>query len=73
MACLLAESPKPTLSIRGSGDILTSIAAPIATGWSESCRGGIAPPEDRRLCTAHKGTQLIADFESCNELLSDCL
>jgi hypothetical protein len=47
------------LCIEGSDDVVTSIAAPIATGWSESCRVGIAPTEDRRLCTAHKGTQLF--------------
>jgi len=54
-ACLLAESPKATLSIGGFGSIVTSTAAPIATGWSESYRVGIAPTEDRHLCTAHKG------------------
>ena len=54
-ACLLAE-PLTALSIESFGDIVTSIAAPIATGWSESCRVGIAPTEDRRLCTAHKMT-----------------
>jgi hypothetical protein len=42
------------LSIEGFGDFVTSTAAPIATGWSESCRVGIAPTEDRRLFTAHQ-------------------
>jgi hypothetical protein len=37
------------LSIEGFGDLVTSIAAPIATGWSESCRVGIAPTQDKRL------------------------
>src|SRR5260370_22509996 len=44
------------LSIEGFGDLVTSIAAPIATGWSESCRVGIAPTEDRHLDTAHTDT-----------------
>jgi hypothetical protein len=44
-----SQGRKPALYIEGFGDIVTSIAAPIATGWSEPCRGGIAPPEDRHL------------------------
>jgi hypothetical protein len=44
------------LCIDGFGDIITSIAAPIATGWSESCRAGLAPAEKRHLCTAHTDT-----------------
>jgi len=44
---------KTTLSIEGFGDFVTSTAAPIATGWSESCRVGLPPTEDRRLVTAH--------------------
>ena len=43
------------LCIEGFDDVVTSIVAPIATGWSESCRVGIAPTEDRRLVTAHNG------------------
>jgi hypothetical protein len=35
MACLLAESPEATLSIEGFGGLVTSTAAPIATGWSD--------------------------------------
>jgi hypothetical protein len=58
-ACLLAESPEATLSIEGFGSIVTSTAAPIATGWSDLCRVGIAPTEDRRLFTAHKGAPYI--------------
>ena len=42
-----------TLSIEGFGSIVTSTTAPIATGWSNSCQVGIAPTEERRLCTAH--------------------
>ena len=44
-----------TLSIRGFGSMVTSTTAPIATGWNDSCRAEIAPAEDRRHFTAHKG------------------
>ena len=39
-ACVLAESPKVTLYIEGFSRFVTSATAPIATGWSESCRVG---------------------------------
>jgi hypothetical protein len=32
----------------------TSATAPIATGWSDSCRVGFAPTERPCLCTAHR-------------------
>jgi len=48
-ACALAKPPKAALSIRGFGEFVTSLAAPIATGWNDSCRVGITPTEDRRL------------------------
>jgi hypothetical protein len=35
MACLLAESPEATRCIEGFGGLVTSTAAPIATGWSD--------------------------------------
>ena len=31
--------------------------APIATGWSDSCRAGFAPARRRRLSTAHRRTE----------------
>src|SRR5215831_6894393 len=48
-ACLLAKSPEATLCIEGFGSFVTSTAAPIATGRSESCRVGLAPTEELRL------------------------
>ena len=51
---------KTVLSIEGFGAFVTSTTAPIATGWSNSCRVGIAPTEDRRLSTAHNG--VILDY-----------
>ena len=34
-----------TLSIEGFSRFVTSTTAPIATGWSESCRVGLSPTE----------------------------
>src|SRR5205807_9352241 len=51
----LAESPKATLYIRGSGSFVTSATAPIATGWSEPVPGrDFQPAVDQRLYTAHR-------------------
>ena len=36
-----------TLSTRGFDGVVTSTTAPIATGWSESCRVGILPRRTR--------------------------
>ena len=52
-ACTLAESPKVIRYIEGFSHFVTSRTAPIATGWSKSCRVGLAPTEKRRLNTAH--------------------
>lgn len=46
-ACALAESPEVTLYIEGFSRFVTSTTAPIATGWSESCRVGLLPLKDR--------------------------
>src|SRR5437660_4096765 len=51
----LAESPKATLYIRGSGSFVTSATAPIATGWSEPVPArDFQPAVDQRLYTAHR-------------------
>jgi len=34
-----------TLYTEGFSRIVTSATAPIATGWSDSCRAGFAPTE----------------------------
>jgi hypothetical protein len=49
-ACQVAIA---TLYTVGFGDFVTSVTAPIATGWSDSCRMGFAPIGNLRLCTAH--------------------
>ncbi len=38
-----------TLSIRGVDGFVRFTVAPIATGWSESCRVGLFPTENTRL------------------------
>src|SRR2546425_10394646 len=51
-ACTLALSPiRDTLS-EGFSQFVTSMAAPVASGWSV-CRVGLAPTGKRRLSTAH--------------------
>jgi hypothetical protein len=37
----------------GFSHFVTSMTAPVASGWSDSCRVGLAPTEERRLSTAH--------------------
>ena len=54
MAYMLARSPMATLQTRGFDCFVSSTAAPIATGWSDSCRAGISPAEVLRLSTAHE-------------------
>jgi len=56
---LLAEPPEAALCIRGFDEFVTSLAAPIATGWSESCRVGFAPTEDRRLSRRTRYSRLV--------------
>ena len=52
-ACTFAKSLR-TFYIEGFSRFVASTTAPIATGWSESCRAGFAPAEKQRLCTAHR-------------------
>lgn len=56
-ACLLAGR-LPARCIEGFCCFVTSAAASIATGWSESCRVGVALTEVRHLCTAHTDHQI---------------
>jgi hypothetical protein len=49
-ACQVAYA---TLYTEGFGDFVTSITAPIASGWSDRYRVGFAPTGDPRLFTAH--------------------
>src|SRR5215469_4166818 len=64
-ACRLAESPKATLYIKGSGNFVTSVAAPIASGWSEPVPGrDFQPAVDQRLSRRTDKIRLIADLSS---------
>ena len=51
-ACALALSPIRDTLIEGFSHFVTSMTAPIASGWS-GCRVGLAPTGKRRLITAH--------------------
>ena len=48
-----SQSRITTLCIEGFRRVVSSTTAPIATGWSDSCRVGLAPTEDAHLFTAH--------------------
>lgn len=41
------------LYTKGSHRFVTSAMAPVASGWSETCRAGFAPAGKLRLSTAH--------------------
>ena len=51
-ACTLALSPIRDPLSEGFSHFVTSMAAPVASGWS-GCRVGLAPTGKRRLSTAH--------------------
>src|ERR1700724_2558286 len=51
-ACTLARSPIPDPLSGGFSHFVTSMTAPVASGWS-GCRVGLAPTGKRRLITAH--------------------
>src|SRR6202163_85121 len=48
-----SRSRLTTLSIRGFRPVVAFPPAPIATGWSDPCREGLAPSQDPCLSTAH--------------------
>ena len=57
-ACTLALSPIRDTLIEGFSHFVTSMTAPIASGWS-GCRVGLAPTGKRRLVTAHANNGLM--------------
>jgi hypothetical protein len=65
-ACTLALSPIRDTLIEGFSHFVTSMTAPIASGWS-GCRVGFAPTGKRRLVTAHTqlGHRAWPDNGSC--------
>jgi hypothetical protein len=58
-ACTLALSPIRDTLIEGFSHFVTSMTAPIASGWSR-CRVGLTPTGKRRLSTAHAMNGLTA-------------
>src|SRR5206468_8583740 len=51
-ACTRALSPIRDTLTRGFSHFVTSMTAPVASGWS-GCRVGLTPTRKRRLSTAH--------------------
>jgi hypothetical protein len=62
-ACTLAPSPIRDALSEGFSYFVTSIAAPVASGWSV-CRVGLAPTGKRRLVTAHTQSGLKIDLRA---------
>ena len=48
------QAPFRALFTEGFSRFVTSTTAPIATGWSDSCRAGLTPAGRPCLCTAHE-------------------
>jgi hypothetical protein len=65
-ACTLALSPIRDTLIEGFSHFVTSMTAPIPSGWS-GCRVGFAPTGKRRLVTAHThgGRRICPATECC--------
>src|SRR5260370_23322239 len=59
-ACTLALSPIRDTHSEGFSQFVTSVAAPVASGWSVF-RVGLAPTGKRRLITAHTRSGHAAD------------
>jgi len=46
---MLANPAEPDIYTEGFNRFVTSTVAPIAAGWSDSCRVGLTPTEKQRL------------------------
>jgi hypothetical protein len=53
-----SRSRLTTHSIEGFGRVVAFPPAPIATGWSDPCREGLAPSQELCLSTAHEDDAL---------------
>src|SRR6266446_428737 len=72
-ACTLALSPIRDTHSEGFSQFVTSVAAPVASGWS-GCRVGLAPTGKRRLVTAHthsRPSRLLFRLPSVDPLTRD--
>src|SRR6202140_5493232 len=70
-ACTLALSPSRDTLTEGFSHFVTSIAAPVASGWS-GCRAGLTPAGKRRLATAHTPNRLSTDVHGAATQLAMC-
>ena len=52
-----------TLSTGGFRQVVAFPPAPIATGWSDPCREGLAPSQEPCLSTAHDFTTTTPEFK----------
>src|SRR5262249_36070399 len=84
-ACTLALSPIRDTHSEGFSHFVTSMTAPVASGWSD-CRVGFAPTGKRRLLTAHtlcgtllrdvlsrRGPPAFRAFSLCKRQLLQCV
>ena len=69
-ACTLALSPMRDTLIEGFSHFVSSMTAPIASGWS-GCRVGLAPTGKRRLVTAHTQVRHQANCHSPANMTRD--
>jgi hypothetical protein len=60
-ALRLGKAAQPGARHHEFSHFVTSMTAPIASGWS-GCRVGLAPTGKRRLCTAHAKGRHRAPF-----------
>jgi hypothetical protein len=65
-ACTLALSPIRDTHTEGFSHFVTSMTAPVASGWS-GCRVGLTPTGKRRLSTAHTQLGHRGMSEKCHE------
>jgi hypothetical protein len=72
MVLTLALSPIRDTLIEGFSHFVTSMTAPIASGWS-GCRVGFAPTGKRRLCTAHANSGPSSTLDKRRKVRSNTL
>src|SRR6202166_1308234 len=75
-ACTLALSPIRDTLTEGFSHFVSSMTAPVASGWS-GCRVGLTPTGKRRLSTAHTQaghrtmSEKVPGTDSCTVVIPD--